>query len=199
MVSDSVKETLMPLMLLVIMILSVVGIAYSSGTNSGNTPAPTGQAQESFTYNGYDFSYVTVNGQGRYQTTVAGSPVRFQTRPQSIERFSIPSGLADEALNASTVTVVAPATTTGEYEQHRFAAQQLANDMASRLPVRATRTTQEQLSCEASTSDVTILVTPSNTSSVLDQVENTCYETSTTDQSIFIISDYLVYKYHGIL
>jgi hypothetical protein len=199
MISDSMKETLMPLMLLVIMILSVVGIAYSSGTNSGNTPAPTGQAQESFTYNGFDFSYVTVNGQGRYETTVAGSPVRFQTRPQSIERFSIPSGFAGEALNASTVTVVAPATTTGEYEQHRFAAQQLANDLASRLPFRATRTTQEQPSCEASTSDVTILVTPSNSTSVIEQVESGCYQTSTTDQSIFIISDYLVYNYHGIL
>lgn len=198
MASDSMKETLMPLMLLVIMILSVVGIAYSSGTNSGSSPAPTGQAQDSFTYNGFDFSYVNVNGQGRYETTVSGDQVRFQTRPQSIERFSIPSEFATDALNASSAEVVAPSTQTGEYEQHRFAAQQLANDIASRLPVRATRTTMDEPSCDDS-QGLAILVTPSNTSSVLERVQPGCYQTSTTDQSIFIISDYLAYNYYGIL
>lgn len=194
MAESGYRQVIVPLLLLALMVLSVVGIAYSSGTN--NTQAqPTGSAQESFSYNGYDFEFQNSRSGGLYRTTVSGEPVQFRTRPQSIQRFSIPSSFSN-ILNGSQVEVVAPAPTTGAREQDRFAAQQLANDLASRLPVTATMVTEANPSC---TDTPRILVQQNTTQNVLEKTGEQCYQTSTTDQSIFIISDYLVYEYYGIL
>lgn len=191
---SSWKQVAVPLFLLAIMVLSVVGLSYSSSNNAQSTP--TGSAPGPFTYNGFDFTYANVQGQQLLQTTVDGQTVQFYSRPQSVSRQGFPESLAAITDANTTVQVVAPATTTGANEQARFAAEQLASDITRRTPLTASYRTESEPTCGESP---TIIVSDASVQGLLEETGEQCYSTSATDQSIFFISDYLAYKAYDIL
>lgn len=194
MTDTSWKDAALPLFLLVIMVASVIGLAYSPQDNQG--AAPTGSAQESFTYNGYDFEYVSQGGRTMLQANVDGRRITFQSRPQSVQRFNIPSSFTSTVMNTSQITVVAPSPQGGEFGQARYAANQLAADISRRTPLRASSVNEDDPSC---TGEPRILVSTNGSDSLLSEAGPNCYETSTLDQSILIIADYIAYTVYDIL
>jgi hypothetical protein len=188
------SQVIMPLFLLAIMILSVVGLSYTPNQNQG--AAPTGQAQSSFTYEGYDFEYVQQGGRQVLQASIDGRTVQFRSRPQSITRFQYPSSFQSMVMNTSSLTIIAPQGPGDRNGQARYAAEQLASDINRRTAITATSETTANPSCDGGPR---ILVQPNQTDSLLTESTPTCHVTSTLDQSILLITDIIAYTYYDII
>lgn len=175
------KSIAMPMFLALLMALSVVGFSYSPDETTSATGAAPASTVE---FQGISFDYVPETQQ--YQGNIQGTQILFYSSPQDVERQGYPIPSFE---NVEQVVIHVPSSAD---EQQEFIAQQMQSDLTNRLPIPVS---QGERVCD---DDSTITVSMEGEER-FEQVENNCYATGLTDQSVLLVQDHLVLAQYGLL